>query len=148
MPTPPQQSAGPAAHGREPVGEHHVRGAAGRCHHRRRNPAVLGGKEVVPADAGEVAAQQIADEVMQPVLVRTAVAVGERDDLAFARVDAGVARDREAEVDLTDAAEARARARGSFEFGVSKLETRNYSSALLPSFRIFSTTAMKTSSNE
>ena len=42
------------------------------------------------ADPGERRAQQVSDQIVQPVLVRPAVRVGEGDDLAGGRLDAGV----------------------------------------------------------
>ncbi len=61
----------------------------------------------MPSDPGELAVQQIADHVIEPVLVGAAVGIGEGDDLAGGGGDAGVARDRKAVVVLAEVAHPR-----------------------------------------
>ena len=80
------------------VGQHHVRRSARRSHDRRGHQRILRRQEVGAAHAREAALQQTAHQVIQPVLVRPAVGVRERDDLTRRGGDAGVARDGEAEV--------------------------------------------------
>ena len=56
-------------------------------------------------DAGKIASEQAADEVVEPVFVRAAVGVGKGDDLTSGGFDSGVAGSGKPEIFLTDAAD-------------------------------------------
>ena len=58
----------------------------------------------MPANAGEIAPQQVIDQIVKPVLVRTAVVVSESDDLAGGGADAGIAGGGKTLVGLTEIA--------------------------------------------
>src|ERR1043166_2236906 len=71
------------------------------------------------ADSGEIPAQQIVDQVVEPVFVGAAVVVGERDDLTGGGTDARVARGGEALVGLTEVTNG-GKAAGNFRCAVSR----------------------------
>jgi hypothetical protein len=82
--------------------EHHVGRSARGHEHRGGDRRILRRQEVRPTDAREAARDQIAHKVIEPVFVRPAVRVRERDDLALRSGDARVARDRQSMVLLSD----------------------------------------------
>ena len=57
----------------------------------------------MPADAGELPALKIIDQVIKPILIRPAVVVGERYDFALRRSDPSIARRGKALIGLADA---------------------------------------------
>ena len=52
------------------------------------------------ADAYEVIAEKIVDQIIEPVFISTAVGVRKGDDLTIGRANAGIARGREAQICL------------------------------------------------
>src|SRR4051812_42934920 len=51
----------------ETIGEHDVRGTAGRSHHAGGDPGIVGWKKVVAADTGEFALEEIANQIIEPI---------------------------------------------------------------------------------
>ena len=77
--------------------------AAGGGHHGGGHGGIVPGQEIMAAHAGPGAVQQIARQIIEPVLVRPAIGVGEGDDFARGGGDAGVARRGKAQMFLADA---------------------------------------------
>ena len=84
------------------VGEQDVAGSAGRGRHTGLNPVLRWRRNVRSAHARVVTADERADEKIQPVRVRHAIAVGVGNDLALGRVAANIAGKTEALVFLAD----------------------------------------------
>ena len=90
-----------------PVCQHHVsRSARGDCHGCRK-PRIFRRQKVVPSHANEIAPQQIIYQIIEPVLVRSAVVVGEGNDLALRGSDARVPGSGQPRLVLAEVANAR-----------------------------------------
>ncbi len=79
-----------------------MRRPARRDRDRRRNEAVLGRREIGAAAGDEIGRLHLGDEIIQPIRIGDAVAVGIGDDLAGRGFGADIARDAEAFVRLRD----------------------------------------------
>ncbi len=88
-----------------PVSKHDVRRSARRNHHRCRDRRIFRRQKIVPADSYERSLHQIAHQVIQPVLIRTAIRVRKRDYFSVASKYSRVARHRESLVFLADVSE-------------------------------------------
>ena len=87
---------------RHDIGEQHVARPAGRGGDGSLHPVHRGRRNVRPADARVIAAEQRADHVVEPVGIGHAVGIGVGENVAGRRVRAGVARVAEAHVWLDD----------------------------------------------
>src|SRR5581483_10058701 len=90
------------------IGKHDMRRTAGRNHDRGGDAGCVRRKEIVPAHAGEIAIEQVADEMAQPIFIGPAIGIGEGDDFTGGGSDAGIAGDGETQISrMPDAAESR-----------------------------------------
>ena len=74
------------------VSQHHVGRPPGRRHNRGRKSRILWGQIIWAADPGIAGRQQIAHQITQPILVRSAIGVGKRDHLADRPRDSRIPR--------------------------------------------------------
>ena len=92
---------------RHRVGEEHVARSARRRRDAGLDPVFRRRRNVRPTDPSIVAADERADEVIEPVRIRHAVGVGVGEHFALGRGRAGVARVTQAVVVLLDVADLR-----------------------------------------
>jgi hypothetical protein len=71
------------------IGQHDMAGPGDTRTARRR---ILRREEIMAANPGEAAVDEVAHQVINPVVIRAAVGVGERNNLSRRRRDACVAR--------------------------------------------------------
>ncbi len=96
---------------RDRVGEQHVARSAGRRRDAGLDPVFRRRRNVRPTDPGVVAAEERADEIIEPVGIGHAVGVGVGEHFALGRGRTGVARVTKPVVLLPDVADLR-KARG------------------------------------
>src|SRR5439155_10209555 len=65
------------------IREHNMRWPSGRCHHRGRHSRIFGWQKIRSSNAGIFTGREFACQIIQPVLIRTAVRISESHDFAL-----------------------------------------------------------------